>query len=232
MKLRTVSFQSFITRFGSEMATWTLAATATRHWRVRLVIGAVLATVIVVCGGCQGGERVSEGERRAIADSLGELITEAYDFSKPGAPERLLGLYPDSGRIISAAAGRVSSTRQILETEIKGFWQNVGQNMRNPRFVLGSTYVDVITPNAAVMTLTYSIPHLTPAGTEHVVSGAWTSLWRRVDGRWMIVQEHLSDTPASRASPADTAGMAMPGMAMPGMTPPPLLTSPPSARKR
>ena len=27
------------------------------------------------------------------------------------------------------------------------------------------------------------------------VRGAWTALWRRQGGRWVIVQEHLSDAP-------------------------------------
>ena len=71
--------------------------------------------------------------------------------------------------------------------------------MRNPHFVLGSTYVDVITRDAVVMTLTYSIPHTTPLNTPHVVSGAWTMPWRNQGGRWVIVQEHLSDTPESTA---------------------------------
>jgi hypothetical protein len=157
---------------------------------------------------------VSSADRRIISDSLSGLIARAYDFSTPGAPERLLALYPDSGRVISGVAGHVTTTRDTLASEIRGFWERVGQNMRGPKFLLGSTYVDVITRDAAVMTLTYSIPHMTPQNTPHTVSGAWTMLWRNQNGRWMIVQEHLSDTPESTASgpspaapvnPVDTA---------------------------
>jgi hypothetical protein len=148
---------------------------------------------------CHDPTRVSAADRRAIADSLSTLVTRAYEFSQPAAAERLLSLYPDSGRVISAVAGQVTTTRDTLEGAIRGFWQRVGQNMQQPRFVLGSTYVDVLTWDAAVMTLTYSIPHRTPRDTPHVVSGAWTMLWRRQGGRWQIVQEHLSDTPESTA---------------------------------
>jgi|JI8StandDraft_2_1071088.scaffolds.fasta_scaffold21090_2 ketosteroid isomerase-like protein len=154
---------------------------------------------LTVLAACQAPTHVSATDRRAIADSLSALVVEAYDFSQPGAAERLLSLYPDSGRVISAAAGQVTTTRDTLEGAIRGFWQRVGQNMQQPRFVLGSTYVDVLTRDAAVMTLTYSIPHRTPRDTPHVVSGAWTMLWRRQGGRWQIVQEHLSDTPESTA---------------------------------
>jgi hypothetical protein len=164
-------------------------------------LAAVVMAVAVATGlgGCTDPLRVSPADRRAIADSLSALVTGAYDFSRPQSVDRFLSLYPDSGRVISAAGGRVMSNRDTLARSIRGFWQRVGQNMQQPTFVLGSTYVDVITRNAAVMTLTYSIPHLTPMGTRHVVSGAWTMLWRNENGRWVIVQEHLSDTPESTA---------------------------------
>jgi ketosteroid isomerase-like protein len=176
---------------------------------VALAFAASLATV----GACSDPLRVAPAERRAIADSLSALVTAAYDFSKADAPQRLLSLYTDSGRVISSAGGRVITARDTLGGAIEGFWERVGQNMRDPQFVLGSTYVDVITRDAAVLTMTYSIPHLTPRGTRHVVSGAWTMLWRRQNGRWMIVQEHLSDTPESTAAgppvvpPQDSAAL-------------------------
>jgi hypothetical protein len=166
---------------------------------------------------CANPEQIPPAERRAIADSLTALVTDAYDLRRPDVPNRLLALYPDSGRIISAVAGRVSTTRDTLAVEIRGFWDRVGQNMREPRFELGSTYVDLITRNAAVVTLTYSIPHLTPRNTPHTVSGAWTMLWRRQGGRWRIVQEHLSDTPESTA---------------PGTTVAPVVEFPPATEHR
>jgi len=174
--------------------------------RRRQVAGALLLLTIFSAG-CQHPERVDAAERRLIADSLQALVKQAYDFSNPDASARLLGLYADSGRVISAAAGRVTTTRDALASDIAGFWQRVGQNMRQPRFELGSAYVDLITRDAAVMTFTYRIPHQTPQNTPHTVSGAWTTFWRRQGGRWLIVQEHLSDTPESTApgpTPSDS----------------------------
>jgi len=166
-------------------------------FRVAFAMAAIAA--LSTLGACTDPLRVSPADRRAIADTLSALVTSAYDFSKPEPAARLLSLYPDSGRIISAVAGRVTTTRDTLAGEIAGFWRRVGRNMQNPRFVLGSTYVDVLTRDAAVLTLVYSIPHTTPQGTPHTVSGAWTMLWRRENGRWRIMQEHLSDTPESTA---------------------------------
>ena len=116
---------------------------------VAFAIAAVAALSALTA--CTDPLRLSPADRRAIADTLSALVTNAYDFSKPEPAARLLSLYPDSGRIISAVAGRVTTTRDTLAGEIAGFWQRVGRNMQNPRFVLGSTYVDVITRDAAVL---------------------------------------------------------------------------------
>ncbi len=169
----------------------------------RVLCATALLAASVGQSACSTTRAVPAAERRAIADSLGALVTHAYDFSRPNAADRLLALYPDSGRVISAAGGRVTTTQPALRREIESFWQRVGQNMQAPRFVLGSSYVDVITPDAAVMTFTYSIPHRTPDGAPHVVTGAWTTFWRRNGGRWQIVQEHLSDEPPA-ATPVMT----------------------------
>lgn len=182
---------------------------APRRRAANRIVAVVLLPVLCSVAACRGADYVPAAERQAIADTLRALVARAYDFSVPDPPRQLLTLYPDSGRVISAAAGRVSTTRAALQAEITGFWQRVGQNMSAPKFEMGSSYVDVITRDAAVMTFTYSIPHRTPRGQPHTIGGAWTTLWRRQGGQWRIVQEHLSDAPdpnaALMSAPADTA---------------------------
>jgi hypothetical protein len=63
-----------------------------------------------------------------------------------------------------------------------------------------------------------------------VIAGAWTAAFERRGGRWVIVQEHLSDLPATQtmAMPGDSAGAAMPAMpGMPGTSTP----TPPATRR-
>lgn len=132
----------------------------------------------------------------ALADTLVARIREAYDFSRPDVVARLLDLYAPTDPVISAAAGQVTTTRAALTRAIGGFWDRVGQNMRAPRFVVGERHVTVLGPDAAVLTLTYAIPHETPQQQPHTLAGAWTAVFVRRDGRWVIVQEHLSDLPA------------------------------------
>jgi len=138
---------------------------------------------------------LSAAQQEAIADSLRRMMVATADLSKGDVVRRLMSLYPDSGRVVSASAGRVTASRDTLERSIRTFWENVGHNMRDPQWRWGEMYVDVLGPDAAVLTATYSIPHRTPRGAPHVVGGAWTVVFARRGGRWVVVQEHLSDVP-------------------------------------
>jgi ketosteroid isomerase-like protein len=77
--------------------------------------------------------------------------------------------------------------------------------MQQPRFVVGERHLTRLGPDAAALTITYSIPHHTPEGRPHTLSGAWTAVFQRRDGRWVIVQEHLSDPPRPAAGTAAPA---------------------------
>jgi len=138
---------------------------------------------------------MSASEKKAIADSLKRLVVSAYDLSKPDPVKSLMSLYPADGRVISASGGVMTTTRPELERGIKAFWNFVGRNMKQPRWEWTSMNVDVLAPDAAVMTSTYRIPHLTPTGMNHVIGGAWTAVFQKRGGRWVIIQEHLSDAP-------------------------------------
>jgi ketosteroid isomerase-like protein len=153
---------------------------------------------VVAMLACAAPERapVSQVQRDAIADTLRGLITRAYDLTAPGDKvARLMSLYPATGPVISASGGQVSTSRDTLQAGIRAFWENVGKNMRDPKWTWGAAHVDVLAPDAAVLTTTYQVAHLTPRGEPHVIAGAWTAVFQRREGRWVIVQEHLSDVP-------------------------------------
>ncbi|HEY9426182.1 MAG TPA: DUF4440 domain-containing protein [Gemmatimonadaceae bacterium] len=136
---------------------------------------------------------LSDAEREAIADTIRSRITTAANLSAKDVVASLMSLYPDSGPVISASAGRLTTSRDSLALDIASFWRNIGQNMRQPRWEWGPMYVDVLAPDAAVLTATYRIPHITPQGHPHTVGGAWTAVFQRRGGKWVIIQEHLSD---------------------------------------
>lgn len=175
------------------------------------VIASVGLTASVAA--CSTSATLTPAERRDIADSLARQVKAASDLSRPDVVERMLSLYPPAGPIVSASAGRMIRSRDTLAMGIKAFWDNVGVNMRQPQWIWDQMVVDVLAPNAAIMTATYHIPHLTPLNQPHVIAGAWTAAFEKRGSRWYVVQEHLSDVPPAPDSTATK--MAMPGMPAP-----------------
>lgn len=162
------------------------------RWEVTWVRTGLLS---VVLAGCAGQPSLSSQHAAALADTLKARIEDAYDFSRPGVADRMAALYPDTGRVISASGGQVSASADSLRAGIVTFWQDVGMHMRDAKWVWGEVHVDPLGPDAAVLTATWSIPHIAPTGRPHVIRGAWTAVFRRRAGTWMIVTEHLSVPP-------------------------------------
>jgi ketosteroid isomerase-like protein len=144
-------------------------------------------------------------EREAVSDTVRALVETAYDFSSPELVPRLMALYPDEGRVISASAGGIITSPDSIAEGLGDFWENVGRNMREPRTVWDEMFIDVIGSRAAVVTGTYRVPHLTPAGQPHELGGAVTLVFQRQGSRWVVVHEHLSDLPAAQPPPDRTA---------------------------
>ncbi|MEP6491937.1 MAG: hypothetical protein ABJF01_04635 [bacterium] len=165
--------------------------------------------------GCSGSSTVTESQRQAIVDSLTRQVKAAYDLTTPNVEQRLLSLYPASGRVVSAAGGQMLTSRDTLAMGIHAFWQNVGANMREPKWIWDQIVVDVLSPTAAVMTATYHVPHLTPRNLPHTIGGAWTAVFQKRGDRWYVVQEHLSDLPAMPDSAMAAMPMTMPMPAKP-----------------
>ena len=183
-------------------------SSATR--RLRSILGCVTVGA-AVAGALACSPRtaadMSAAEKTAIADSLKRLVVSAYDLSKPDPVKNLMSLYPSEGRVISASGGVITTSRPELEQGIKAFWTYVGQNMKQPQWQWTSMNVDVLAPDAAVMTSTYRVPHLTPTGMNHVIGGAWTAVFEKRGGRWVIIQEHLSDVPGDPHLQMDQTSM-------------------------
>lgn len=166
--------------------------------RHRFPIVAAILCAAILASACRVERRDLYGEtseQAAIADTLTRLVQEAYDFSSPDVVDRLLALYPDTGRVVSASGGRVIASRDSLDAAIRAFWAEVGQNMRGPRTEWGPILVDVPSTRAAVVTAEYRVPHTTPTGAPHSIGGAMTLVFEKQGTRWVVIQEHLSDTP-------------------------------------
>ena len=157
---------------------------------------------MVACG--TSGTELSPAQRGAITNEIEERVRSAYDLSGPNAEQRMLALYVDTGRIVSASGGQAIASRDTLMKGIELFWQNVGVNMRQPKWIWTHMYVDVLSPESAVFTGTYRVPHLTPRGEPHEIAGAMTLVFEKRGSKWGVVQEHLSDLPVT-STQMDTA---------------------------
>jgi hypothetical protein len=190
------------------LAPGALALLATLSWIAMLS----LLVAIPACARRDGAPTAAE--RAAIADTLEQMIVSAYDLTAPGdRVGRMLSLYPPSGPVVSASGGLMSLSRDSLAAGVRAFWEYVGRNMRDPKWAWEQFHVDVLGRNAAAVTATYRVPHRTPSGEPHVIAGALTMVFQRRDGRWVVVQEHLSDRPMDMGTAADSA--SMPSMDMP-----------------
>lgn len=174
----------------------------------RQVVLALIFTGGLACGSAPGRGSLTDAERRAIADTLEGLVKRAYDVSRPSADaaDRLISLYADSGRVVSASGGRVLTSRDTLVEGIRYFWESTGRNMREPKWIWERMVTDVLSPDAAAVTATYRVPHRTPRGEPHELAGAMTLVFARRGGRWVVVQEHLSDRPSAQGPMPDMSG--------------------------
>ena len=163
----------------------------------RILVTLLMTTLLAGCA-AQRGELTLE-QRRAIAGEIDAKVRDAYDLSKPGSEGRMIALYADTGRIVSASAGRAIASRDTVVAGIKLFWQYVGANMKQPKWSWTNSYVDVLSPTGAVFTGTYRVPHLTPRGEPHEIAGAMTLVFQKRGQKWEVVQEHLSDAPPAPA---------------------------------
>ncbi len=168
----------------------------------RLLIAATF--VVLPLAGCAGagsasGDRLTAAESRTIADSIRTLVRAAYDLSAGDVPAHMLSIYPTEGRVVSATAGRVTTTREMLGSAVQSFWDGVGRFMVRPTWNWEAIEIDVLSRDVAVMTAQYTVRHWTYTGAPHVIGGVWTAVWQRKDGRWEVTHEHLSDMPRPTA---------------------------------
>ena len=169
---------------------------STRSWiTFRRALGLVAFTSALACR-TEGDPELTAAERQAIATTIERRVKTAYDLGAKDVLAGMLSLYPREGPVYSASGGTVTTTRDSLEAAVRQFWNYVGRNMREPKWEWTRMQLDVLSPTAAVMTATYRVPHLTPAGQPHVIGGAWTAAFAKRDGEWVIVHEHLSDSPS------------------------------------
>ncbi len=150
-----------------------------------------LAAPVAFLGACDSGPS-SSVDRTALTDTLAAVIADGYAFGSDDVVQRMASLYAPGERIVSATGGRLTVSTDSIVRGIERFWELAGQNMRGATWVWHEVYAEELGKDAAVLTGTWSIPHTAADGQPHIIEGAWTAVFRRLDGEWKIVHEHLS----------------------------------------
>src|SRR4051812_11638759 len=97
--------------------------------RLRIAAPRLTSLVVLVSlGVCGCSTSPSSAQRQVIAGEIEREVRGAYDLSSPGVEQRLLSLYPDTGRIVSASMGHLLMNRDTIFGGIRYFWRAIGVN--------------------------------------------------------------------------------------------------------
>jgi hypothetical protein len=100
----------------------------------------LLALAVASLLGCASrGEpsELSDTQRAALADTVRRTLTEAYQFGSGEPMERFRIVYPDSGRVVSAASGMFTLSRDSVASALAAFWEGAGKRHGKAAMGLG-----------------------------------------------------------------------------------------------
>jgi uncharacterized protein (TIGR02246 family) len=136
---------------------------------------------------------VTATEKSAVEDTIRKLNAYSMEVQSRRDLKALMQLMPDTGAIAITDGAMVTdmdSVRAVLEQ----FW---GQPwLKDLKVKWEIKRIDVVAPDAAVLTTTGTTTVLDTAGEKHSMSHHWTGLWQNRGGRWVVVQQHASTIPA------------------------------------
>jgi len=96
--------------------------------------------------------------------------------------DRLLGYYEQSGALTYVARGRVTRSYQAFSELVRT--QLGGLSAADLRLI--DTYVDVLSPDVAVATATYTFTASFPSGSSVQTRGTFTCVFVHTAGRWLV----------------------------------------------
>jgi hypothetical protein len=161
--------------------------------RVSMVILVLLAT------SCTDNRRheVTDSQRRAIADTIRQQAAALYADENRRSAEVFIqqmsdsdfhyastgNLFPSKDSLSRAARQRVSALRELTYT------------------LRDSGYVSVLSPDAAVFTGAYDEVAVDSGGKKTTYRDAWTGVYERRNGKWVITHGHFSRAPVVDQQP-------------------------------
>ena len=160
-------------------------------------VGIVMSLLFVTS--CTNGPRpeLTASQRQAIADTVRQQAAALYADENRRSAEVFIqqmsdsdfhyastgNLFPTKDSLSRAARQRVSALRELTYT------------------LRDSGYVSVLSPDAAVFTGAYDEVAVDSGGKKTTYRDAWTGVYERRNGKWVITHGHFSRAPVADQQP-------------------------------
>ncbi len=154
--------------------------------RVRSTV--VTSALLASLAACRPASyELTDAVRAAVRDTIDMAIAEWIDAARAVDADRIRAHYaPDvvaalDGVVLDDFDDRFAQTRAFLagiRSIETGAWTD--------------RHVEVLAPDAAVMTGTHRVVFVDTSGTEIPYHAAWTGVFRRLDGEWKVIYSHES----------------------------------------
>ena len=162
-----------------------MTTTAFRRWAGLKLVGLTVA----VCSALPiSAQEMPAADRLRVEDSVRVFLTRYITAYESRDIRAVMSLYPPGGPIASANDGRITTSRDSLESAIGGF-------LRAMRSIAFTTDPPIITPldsRTAAITLVFHGTGTRNDGGAFSTTGSWTAVLAERDTRFTIIQEQES----------------------------------------
>lgn len=128
------------------------------------------------------------GSAQAVTDSVRVFLARYIQAYESRDIHAVMALYPNSGPVSSANDGRVTTSRDSLESGIGHFLQR----LKEVSFHTETPIVTALDARTAVVTLVFHGTGTFTDGSTFSTNGSWTAVLGERDGRLAIIQEQES----------------------------------------
>jgi len=140
---------------------------------------------------------MDDAQRSAIADSVRMAHRALFAATQSRNVDSIMSYF--TGEAGFAEAGMLYPSRDSLVNAARNFFGGT----RSVAVTTAEPVIVVLGPNAAALATTFRESVVDTAGHTIDISGAWSAVYRREAGRWMVVQAHESfPVPAPTQAPA------------------------------
>ncbi len=147
----------------------------------------IMAAIAACAVACQpASTELTEGQRAAIEDTIEQLMAEIADAGRARDFDRIRAAYSENP---------VSVTNGVIIEDFDAHFELARPFFESLRTLDGSSrnvHLEVLAPDAVVVTQNDDIFWADTTGTEGEIHTASTVVFRRIDGEWKIIYSHES----------------------------------------